>query len=263
MSLHFQLPRQLVDSNLLHRESVSASNLRSCRLLFTAILRRTLRTRTFGMIVEETRVLYRTRLFRSLRSPRQADSASASLPSLVPTAPPSSGNRSRCTSSAAASGRAPPAASPASAISAAASDSAAPASETACAGLLRTGRSKLLTACLDAAHRASASMPGISSSCSGVMLPSFSMVPMPASTSASSHRFGQTVIDQTPKPARRAPPARHRDSHFLALLFLALDIDLPAEQFGCQAHVLALLADGERELRIVDDHFHVLLEPDR
>ena len=46
---------------------------------------------------------------------------------------------------------------------------------------------------------------------------------------------------------------------FLALLFLALDVDLPAEQLGGEADVLALLADGQRELRVVDDDFELLL----
>ena len=46
--------------------------------------------------------------------------------------------------------------------------------------------------------------------------------------------------------------------HFLALLFFALDVDAPAQQLRGQTHVLPLLADGERELRVVDHHFHVL-----
>ena len=45
---------------------------------------------------------------------------------------------------------------------------------------------------------------------------------------------------------------------FLALLFLALDVDLPTQQFGGQAHVLALFADGQGKLGIVDDHFDLL-----
>ena len=48
--------------------------------------------------------------------------------------------------------------------------------------------------------------------------------------------------------------------HFLALFFFALDIDPPAQQLRGEPHVLPLLADGERELRVVDDHFHVLAE---
>src|ERR1019366_7036832 len=47
--------------------------------------------------------------------------------------------------------------------------------------------------------------------------------------------------------------------HFLAFFFLALDIDLPAQQFGREAHVLPLLANGERKLGIVDNHFHVMV----
>ena len=37
-------------------------------LLATTIFRHTLRTRTFGMIVRRTRVLYRTKLFHGLRT---------------------------------------------------------------------------------------------------------------------------------------------------------------------------------------------------
>ena len=51
-----------------------------------------------------------------------------------------------------------------------------------------------------------------------------------------------------------------RDSSSRPLFFFTLDIDFPADQFRRQANVLPPLADGERELQIVDDHFHVLLE---
>src|SRR5208337_3760385 len=44
----------------------------------------------------------------------------------------------------------------------------------------------------------------------------------------------------------------------LALLLFALDVDLPAQQLGGQAHVLALLADGQGEVRVVDDDFELL-----
>ena len=47
--------------------------------------------------------------------------------------------------------------------------------------------------------------------------------------------------------------------YFLALLFFALDVDLPAEKLGGEAHVLAFLADGERELGVVDDNFELLV----
>src|SRR5581483_8841494 len=46
---------------------------------------------------------------------------------------------------------------------------------------------------------------------------------------------------------------------FLALLLFGLDVDLPAEELGGEADVLALLADGERELGVVDDDFELLL----
>ena len=52
---------------------------------------------------------------------------------------------------------------------------------------------------------------------------------------------------------------RHLLLDFLALFFLALDVDLPAQKLGGEADVLPLLADRERELAIVDDHFQVLV----
>jgi hypothetical protein len=61
---------------------------------------------------------------------------------------------------------------------------------------------------------------------------------------------------------RRGRSAAHRLHlllDFLALLFLALDVDLPAQQLRRQADVLALLADRQRQLRVVDDHFQLLV----
>src|SRR5260221_8411713 len=43
---------------------------------------------------------------------------------------------------------------------------------------------------------------------------------------------------------------------FLALLFLALDVDAPAHELGGQADVLALLADGEAQLLVLDHDLH-------
>src|SRR5881628_1600712 len=40
-----------------------------------------------------------------------------------------------------------------------------------------------------------------------------------------------------------------------ALLLLALDVDPPAGELGRQPDILALLADGERELLVLDNHF--------
>jgi hypothetical protein len=51
---------------------------------------------------------------------------------------------------------------------------------------------------------------------------------------------------------------RHLLLDFLALLLLALDVDLPAQQLGGQANVLPLLADGQRELAVIDDDFQML-----
>src|SRR6266436_1738810 len=52
---------------------------------------------------------------------------------------------------------------------------------------------------------------------------------------------------------------RHLLFHFLPLLFLALDVDLPAQQLGRQPDVLPLLANGQRQLGVVHHHFEVLL----
>ena len=53
--------------------------------------------------------------------------------------------------------------------------------------------------------------------------------------------------------------ARHLLLDFLPLLFLALDVDLPAEQLGGQTDVLALLADSQRKLAVIDDDFEMLV----
>src|SRR5450759_782833 len=73
-------------------------------------------------------------------------------------------------------------------------------------------------------------------------------------------RVAHSIVEQNGNRRAGGHQGGHLRLDFLALLFLALDVDLPAQQLGRQAHVLALLADGERELRIVDDDFHVLLE---
>ena len=95
------------------------------------------------------------------------------------------------------------------------------------------------------------------------MLPSFSIVATPGFHQLLRQFLRQAVIDQHRHRRARHHQRGHLRFHFLPLLFFALDIDLPAEQLGRQAHVLPLLADGERELRIVDDHFHVLFHADR
>ena len=46
--------------------------------------------------------------------------------------------------------------------------------------------------------------------------------------------------------------------HFLALLFLGFDVDLPIKKLGGEPYVLALLADGERQLGVIDDDFNLL-----
>src|SRR5262249_10084294 len=46
---------------------------------------------------------------------------------------------------------------------------------------------------------------------------------------------------------------------FAALLFFALDINVPANELAREADVLALLADGERKLGILDNHFELVI----
>src|ERR1035438_6884693 len=58
---------------------------------------------------------------------------------------------------------------------------------------------------------------------------------------------------------RTAGEGLHLLLDLLALFLFALDVDLPAQQLGCQADVLALLADGEGELGIVDNDFQLLV----
>ena len=50
----------------------------------------------------------------------------------------------------------------------------------------------------------------------------------------------------------------HLRLDLLALFFFALDVDVPADELAGEADVLALLADGERELRIFDNNFEAL-----
>src|SRR5215469_1815454 len=45
---------------------------------------------------------------------------------------------------------------------------------------------------------------------------------------------------------------------FAAFFFLALDVDVPANQLAGEADVLAFFADGERKLRVLDNHFQAL-----
>ena len=57
---------------------------------------------------------------------------------------------------------------------------------------------------------------------------------------------------------RTAAQRLHLLLDLLALLFLALDVDLPAQQLRGQTHILPLLADGQRELCVVDDDLQLL-----
>ena len=72
----------------------------------------------------------------------------------------------------------------------------------------------------------------------------------------------QSFLTQTHELRDRRATARHRRHlrfDFLALLFLALDIDVPTQELGREAHILTLFADRERKLRIIDDYLEVLL----
>src|SRR5271165_252857 len=70
-------------------------------------------------------------------------------------------------------------------------------------------------------------------------------------------------LTQTRHTFQRSRSRRSHGGHllldFLPLLFLALDVDLPPEQLRGEAHVLPLLADGQRELAVVDYNFEMLL----
>src|SRR5208283_5738151 len=47
--------------------------------------------------------------------------------------------------------------------------------------------------------------------------------------------------------------------NFLALLLFALNVNAPPDQLAGQADILAFLADGERELGILDDDLEAFL----
>ena len=55
---------------------------------------------------------------------------------------------------------------------------------------------------------------------------------------------GQPIIDEHGNRRARRYQCGHLRLHFLPLLFLALNVDSPAQQLGRQAHVLPLLANG-------------------
>src|SRR5579863_170543 len=69
----------------------------------------------------------------------------------------------------------------------------------------------------------------------------------------------QAIVDEHGDRRSRNSQRGHGGFDLLPLLFLALDVDLPPEKLSRQTHVLPLLANGERELRIVNDYFHVFL----
>ena len=77
-----------------------------------------------------------------------------------------------------------------------------------------------------------------------------------AVASISLDRFRPDAL-QFGKRRARSGQRGHLRLDLLALFFLALDVHVPADQLAGQAHVLALLADGQRKLRIFDDDFQV------
>ena len=72
-------------------------------------------------------------------------------------------------------------------------------------------------------------------------------------------QFGN-LLDRS---GRAAGESLHLLLHFLALLLFALDVDLPAQQLGRQPDVLALLADRQRELRVIHDHLKLFVASGR
>ena len=101
-------------------------------------------------------------------------------------------------------------------------------------------------------------MPSMASSCSGVISASASTVVMPAALQLPDQPFAQASY-----AFQRIGCLRGHGGHLrldlLPLLFLALDVDVPHQKLGGQPHVLAFLADGQRQLGVIDDDFQVLL----
>src|SRR6185312_1361460 len=79
---------------------------------------------------------------------------------------------------------------------------------------------------------------------------------------AASHQFLDNGLAQLGDllygRGRAAGQSLHLLLDFLPLFFFALDVDLPAQQLGGKTHVLAFFADGQRKLRVIDDHFKLL-----
>ncbi len=70
--------------------------------------------------------------------------------------------------------------------------------------------------------------------------------------------WSRRVRDLLDGGRRTAAHGLHLALDLLTLLLFALNVDLPLEELGGEADVLALLADGERELSVVDDDFDLL-----
>ena len=89
--------------------------------------------------------------------------------------------------------------------------------------------------------------------------------PLGAAASALQRRLRPPPPRPRLRPPSRTPAAAPLSSvaelllDLAALLFFALDVDLPAGQLRREPDVLPLLADRERQLLVLDDHFHHLL----
>ena len=69
--------------------------------------------------------------------------------------------------------------------------------------------------------------------------------------------LGADAGERSKRSRRRGEPG-HLVFDLAALFFFALDVDIPADQLAGQAHVLAFFADGQRKLRIFDNHFQLV-----
>ena len=129
----------------------------------------------------------------------------------------------------------------------------------------------------ESSRRSCSPMPGISDSCSTVAAATASTCrTRRRRASARSFRRCRSSVYGSRRSRRRRPPAPtgvrsapcprpgsgggfepfELRFDLAALLLFALDVDAPAGQLGREPDVLALLADRQRQLLVLDDHFH-------
>src|SRR5580658_1454741 len=72
------------------------------------------------------------------------------------------------------------------------------------------------------------------------------------------NRFGSYSCQFRQRRARRGQGG-HLGLYLAAFFLFTLDVHVPADQLACEANVLAFLADGQRQLRVFDNHFQTLL----